>query len=147
MRPQPFSFLILAFAYAVGALSPAVAAESRPYAQASTEYSFAGTWTLTLDCPAALHRQLPPFSLAVSGPRFTSRIGSDGQASGQIVDGRLELALSLTTSAGESIEGDFVLNERGGVFTGGGLLTGFAAGAYGGAGGQGDRQCVARMSR
>ncbi|MGE0660604.1 MAG: hypothetical protein AB7O63_13975 [Reyranellaceae bacterium] len=146
MRLQPFCFLLLALAPAIAA-TPLLAADSRPRSQASANYAFAGTWSLVLDCPAALQRQLPPISLAVSGPRFTSQIGDDGQASGRIVDGRLALSLAFTTDAGESIEGELVLNERGGAFHGGGLLTGFAAGPYGGAGGQGDRQCVATMSR
>lgn len=146
MRLQPVCLLFLAFVPGIAA-SPLLAADSRPQSQASADYAFAGAWTLVLDCPAALQRQLPPIGLAVSGPRFTSRIGSDGQASGRIVDGRLTLTLSFTTSAGESIEGELALNERDGAFGGGGVLTGFAAGPYGGAGGQGDRQCVATMTR
>jgi len=125
----------------------AVAAAAPPQPQASAGYEFAGTWTLTLDCPSAGQRQLPPISVAISGPRFSARIGSDGQASGQIADGRLALRLSFTTAIGESVKGELALNERSGAFSGGGLLTGFGAAIYGGGGGGGDRQCQARMSR
>ena len=127
------------------AAPPQIAAASP--SQASAGYEFAGTWTLTLDCPTAMRRQLPPISVAVSGPSFAARFGGDGQASGQIADGRLALRLSFTTEIGESIKGALVLNQRGGGFSGGGLLTGFGAATYGGGGGGGDRQCQARMSR
>lgn len=121
--------------------------ESRSHSQANAGSALVGSWTLILDCPAALHRQLPPISVTVPGPNFSTRFGGDGQAFGRIVDGRLALRLSFTTDIGERIKAELVLNKRDGAFRGGGLLTGFAAGSYGGADGQGDRQCTATMAR
>ncbi|MGE0660603.1 MAG: serine/threonine-protein kinase [Reyranellaceae bacterium] len=123
------------------------AAPAPTQSQAGAGYEFSGAWTLTLDCPTAMRRQLPPIGVAISGPRFSARFGSDGQASGQIADGRLALRLSFTTEIGESIKGELALNQRDGAFSGGGLLTGFGAATYGGGGGGGDRQCMARMAR
>ena len=146
MRLQPVCFFLLVLAGGV-ASSPLVAAESRSQSQARAGYEFAGSWTLTLDCPAAMRRQLPPFNVVVPGPSFSTRFDSDGQAIGQIVDGRLALKISFTTSIGESVKGELVLNENDGVFRGGGLLTGFGASTYGGGGGGSDRQCQATMLR
>ncbi len=111
-------------------------------------YEFAGTWHLALNCTTVMRQSLPAIAFAITGPSFAARFGADGQASGQIADGRLALKLSYTSGAGESIRGELSLSARsgGGSFSGGGLLTGFAANSMGVVGGP-DRQCTATLAK